>query len=203
MSDHETMTGVERGQARAILIDPPWFMSGGTKHRPQHYPRLRDSELVKMPIRELAHPEGAWLFMWATPPKLHHAIRLGEKLGFKYSSRAFVWIKTHRRLNGLQSAMFVHPDSLHRGQGYTTRKNAEDVLLFRIGKPMRQAKDVFEVILSPPREHSRKPRETQDRIERFCAGPYLEIFSREPRHGWASWGNETDKFAGDTHALAA
>ena len=28
-----------------------------------------------------------------------------------------------------------------------------------------------------------------------AVGPYLELFARQPRHGWDCWGNETDKFA--------
>jgi len=27
-------------------------------------------------------------------------------------------------------------------------------------------------------------------IEQHFEGPYLELFARRKRHGWASWGNE-------------
>jgi len=27
------------------------------------------------------------------------------------------------------------------------------------------------------------------------AGPYLELFAREPAPGWDSWGNQTERFA--------
>lgn len=82
----------------------------------------------------------------------------------------------------------------HVGLGLTTRKNAEFVLLGRRGNAKRLAKDVRELILSPRREHSRKPDEMYSRVERYCAGPYLELFARQPRPGWDSWGNETTKF---------
>ena len=59
---------------------------------------------------------------------------------------------------------------------------------------MRIAKNVRELILAPRREHSRKPDEFYSRVEAYCAGPYLELFAREQRSGWSSWGNETTKF---------
>jgi N6-adenosine-specific RNA methylase IME4 len=78
--------------------------------------------------------------------------------------------------------------------GFTTRKNAEDCLLFRTGMPQRLARDVFEVIVSPIREHSRKPDEAIVRIERFCPGPRVELFARESRDGWDAWGDEIGMF---------
>jgi hypothetical protein len=40
---------------------------------------------------------------------------------------------------------------------------------------------VREVIISPRREHSRKPDEAIARIERFCPGPRVELFAGEKR----------------------
>jgi MT-A70 len=113
--------------------------------------------------------------------------------GARYSGRAFVWIKT-KRSRGQQ--LFIHADDdLHMGQGYTTRKNAEDCLIFKAGRPERLARDVREPILAPAREHSRKPDEAIERIERLCAGPRVELFARESvRPNWDLWGNEVGKF---------
>jgi N6-adenosine-specific RNA methylase IME4 len=80
------------------------------------------------------------------------------------------------------------------GQGYTTRKNAEDVLLFRRGKPERISKSVHEIIIAPRRDHSRKPEEFYERAEKYCPGPRLEMFTRFTRPGWSAWGNEATKF---------
>jgi hypothetical protein len=49
-------------------------------------------------------------------------------------------------------------------------------------------------IIAPRREHSRKPDDIHERIERLVAGPYLELFARTRREGWSSWGNEVDRF---------
>ena len=44
------------------------------------------------------------------------------------------------------------------------------------------------------REHSRKPDEQYDIIERCSPGPRLELFARGPRPGWAVWGNQADDY---------
>jgi hypothetical protein len=47
------------------------------------------------------------------------------------------------------------------------------------GKPPRKAKDVRRLLVERRREHSRKPDEIRERIERLVQGPYLELFARE------------------------
>lgn len=51
-------------------------------------------------------------------------------------------------------------------------------------------------LVAPRREHSRKPDEARERIERLVAGPYLELFAREAAPGWDVWGNQVDRFVG-------
>jgi N6-adenosine-specific RNA methylase IME4 len=81
------------------------------------------------------------------------------------------------------------------GLGLTTRHNPELCLLVRCANARRIAKDVRELIIAPVREHSRKPAEAYRRIERYAAGPHIELFAREQRPGWASWGNEINKLS--------
>ena len=53
------------------------------------------------------------------------------------------------------------------------------------------------------REHSRKPDEQYDLIEACSWGPYLELFCRGTRPGWAVWGNQaTDDYAPDWDTYA-
>jgi N6-adenosine-specific RNA methylase IME4 len=55
---------------------------------------------------------------------------------------------------------------------------------------------VHQVILAPRREHSRKPDEIHERIERLLPGPYGELDAREERAGWDVWGDEVGRFDG-------
>jgi N6-adenosine-specific RNA methylase IME4 len=58
------------------------------------------------------------------------------------------------------------------------------------GKPHRVNADVAELIIASRREHSRKPDEIYERVERLIAGTYLELFAiaEEPhREGLTHW----------------
>lgn len=192
------------GGFRVIMADPATRFVAGTKGRPQHYPRMTDVEIAELPVRQIV-ADDAHLFLWITSPKIYRAKgskknltpqEIAEAWGFKWSGRAFIWIKTHRRFGRAGDPLFFPRDSFHVGTGYTTRKNAEDVLLFRRGKPGRLSKGIHELIIAPVREHSRKPDEAYENVERYAPGPYLELFARQSRPGWATWGNEATKFDG-------
>ena len=49
------------------------------------------------------------------------------------------------------------------------------------------------MIQTRKREHSRKPDEQYDLVEACSTGPYLELFARGERPGWAVWGNQADE----------
>jgi N6-adenosine-specific RNA methylase IME4 len=53
---------------------------------------------------------------------------------------------------------------------------------------------VPKLLVSPRREHSRKPDEAHERIERLIEGPYLELFARTTRPGWDAFGNQAGLF---------
>lgn len=197
-------SSLQRGVYRAILADPPWHFrartalekSNWTSRRAaeKHYPVLGVEDIKALPVRDLAAPD-AHLFLWVTGPCLRQGFEVIEAWGFRYSAVAFTWVKLKRSLDPRQLRVTPTAESdLHVGLGLTTRKNAEFVLLGRRGNAKRLAKDVREIVLSPVREHSRKPDAVAERIERYCAGPYVELFARSQRPGWDSWGNETTKF---------
>jgi N6-adenosine-specific RNA methylase IME4 len=48
---------------------------------------------------------------------------------------------------------------------------------------------------APRREHSRKPDFFYDTIRRVTGGSRIDVFSREPREGFAQFGNEIGRFA--------
>lgn len=49
------------------------------------------------------------------------------------------------------------------------------------------------MIQTRKREHSRKPDEQYDLVEACSTGPYLELFARGERPGWAVLGNQADE----------
>jgi N6-adenosine-specific RNA methylase IME4 len=138
--------------------------------------------IATLPVSKIAASD-AWLFLWVPSPHLPVGLQLIERWGFRYSGKAFAWAKQNPSGVGW-----------HMGTGFTTRKNTEDCLLGRRGKPPIKARDVRELIVAPRREHSQKPDEQYERIERLVAGPYVELFARTQRPGWFSWGDQVDKF---------
>ena len=176
--------------ARAILADPPWKFEnysakGERKGAQASYSCMPLDEIQALPVLDLANPAGCVLIMWATAPMLPQAIDTMACWGFKFVS-AGAWAK-----QGSIGTKWSF------GTGYWYRSAAEFWLLGRIGKPHSRCRSIRNLIAAPVREHSRKPAEMRAMIERQFAGPYLELFAREPSPGWMTWGNETQKFGLD------
>lgn len=194
-----TFDGLKRNHYRAILADPPWHfqtwkgafsansVSGAREARRPDYATMRDDEIYALPVADLA-ADDCVLFLWACWPHLRQAMQTVESWGFTYKTCAFSWMK------GDPYRLFADDKTPTMGLGYWTRANTEPCLLATRGKPKRAATDVRQGIIAPKREHSRKPDEIHDRIERLVSGPYLELFARQTRPGWDVWGNQTTKF---------
>jgi len=193
--------GLERGKYKALLVDPPWHFqawAGGrfngdpkpvyTPARAPDYPTMREPELAGLPIEALAAKDCV-LFMWTCWPVLEQALRLIPLWGFTFKTCAFSWMKAD------PYRLFADDFTPFAGLGYWTRSNTEPCLLATRGKPKRINADVRQGIIAPRREHSRKPDGIHERIERLVAGPYCELFARQKRPNWDSWGNQTDQFA--------
>ena len=158
----------------------------------QHYSTMTEFDLSQLPVSELAARDCA-LFMWATSSHLPEAMRLAECWGFKYASKAFCWAKLNKNAEAKHYERLCriddgkskdgdfqplsHASNYFMGMGHSTRRNTEDCWLFTRGNPKRNGKGVRELIVSPIREHSRKPDETYDRIEALFSGDKAEPVS--------------------------
>lgn len=176
----------------AILIDPPWsFKTFNDDIAPargaQPYKVMTSADIKALPVIDQA-ADDCVLFCWITWPTLLQAIETIDAWGFAYKTCAFTWVK------GNSLPLFPEDFKDKMGMGYWTRSNSEVCLLATRGKPKRKDAGVRQVIQAPLREHSRKPDEQYQRIERLVDGPYLEMFARQKWPGWDSWGNETDRY---------
>lgn len=191
-----------------IAADPPWKFKARTaiqsanwkspRHIERHYATMNLDDIKALPVGSVANPKGCHLFLWVTGPQLPAGLEVMAAWGFRFSTVAFTWAKMKRSKSADQFGLCrVSADDFHTGLGLTTRKNAEFVLLGRRGSPRRIARDVRELIVEPVREHSRKPDEFFDRVERYAEGPYLELFARQSRPGWTTWGNQKTRFDED------
>ncbi len=169
-----------------IYADPPWkYTSWSEKTKDKgrglaisHYNLMSLEELSSLQIKEISHEDCA-LFLWTTAPFLGEAFTLIKNWGFVYRTLAFNWIKTTK--NG----------KLFFGMGNYTRSNSELCLLATKGKMKVIDKSVFQIIMSPREEHSKKPDIVGEKIVKLFGDlPRIELFARKSVDGWDSWGNE-------------
>lgn len=182
------------GAYRAILADPPWRFAtysdkGKGRSAEAHYDCMTLPEIKAMPVADWA-AQDAVLFLWATDPLLPRALEVIAAWGFTYKTVGFYWVK----LNKGRGGMFVGQRDFFTGMGFWTRANPEPCLLATRGHPKRRSGSVPKLVITPRREHSRKPDEVAQRIEQLCEGPYLEMFARESRPGWDAWGMQAGLF---------
>jgi N6-adenosine-specific RNA methylase IME4 len=177
-------TAFPNGKFAGIYADPPYEFrtysdKGKGRSAEQHYDCMSLDDIKALPVGNLAVKDCA-LFLWSTFPHLAQALAVIVAWGFTYKSGA-TWVKRTR--NGKNWAM---------GCGYWWRGNPELLLLATRGKigPRKRGAGGIALIEAPRREHSRKPDEAYEHIERMVGGPYIELFARCPRPGWVSWGNE-------------
>lgn len=194
-----------------IVADPPWdvptgpmsgggmaegFVGGDGQSRPLSYPTLSVEEIASLPVSAVAQP-AAHLYLWTINRYVEDAYAVARAWGFRPSTM-LVWAKNPMG-GGLGSDAF----------GIST----EFILFCRRGVlPARERfnttwfnwKRRYDERGKP--QHSAKPPELIDLVERVSPGPYLELFSRErqPHCGWFYYGNESLQTAElPSHAEAA
>lgn len=197
MSDiHSDLLALKGSNFACISADPAWNFKSNSIEKPgrnarRHYPTMSLKEIEALPVKDVL-ADDAVLFLWITGPFLAIGAHLPvmKAWGFKPSGMGFTWIKLQKKA----ATLFLDKNDVFMGGGFTTRKNAEFCLIGKRGKSQRRDAGVREVIISPLREHSRKPDEFVESVERYCAGPRLELFARQSRPGWITLGNEASKF---------
>jgi len=178
-----------------VVSDPPWQYHGSTTKwgAAEKFYKTQPLETILeaggMP--DILADNGV-LFLWATSPLLDVAMKALKHWGLQYRGMAFAWVKTKQ----------TEPKTPIGAQGVRpsiVKPTTEFVLAasrVKKGRPMPLANEsIRQVVLAPKREHSRKPDEVFERIEALYPNARrLEMFSRENRPGWDSWGDQTGLF---------
>lgn len=171
---HKERPSVENGKFikyHTILADPPWSKEQkGKLGAEQHYDLMSMDEISKLPINELLDEQGH-LYLWVTNAVLEDAFKLIRDWGLTYRS-IFTWVKP--RL----------------GLGNYMRNCSEQLLLATKGKAPVLYHGQPNWSFLPVQDHSHKPEEVYEIIERLSPGPYLEMFARQKHPGWHVWGRE-------------
>lgn len=188
-------------QYDVILADPPWDFKtwsekGQGRSASRHYKVMNIEAICALPVAEIA-AENCVLFLWTTWPTIYkYPPRVFKAWGFTYRTEAWVWVKP--RKDYLPQTITVGSHIIGdldwaMGTGYYTRANSEPCLIAVKGRMPVTFRDVIAIICSPRREHSRKPDEQYNKIERLYPGlRYIELFARTKRLGWHAWGDEIE-----------
>ncbi|MGC8626056.1 MAG: MT-A70 family methyltransferase [Acidimicrobiales bacterium] len=168
-----------------VLADPPWRFANRTgKVAPEHrrlsrYGTLAAKDIAALPVADLM-AERSHCYLWVPNALLAEGLMVLHDWGFVYKTN-LVWYKV-RKDGG--------PDG--RGVGFYFRNVTELVLFGTRGKlrTLQPGRSMVNLFAARKREHSRKPEELYDIIEACSPGPFLELFARYQRPGWAVWGDE-------------
>ena len=180
---------LNRRKFGTVLADPPWRFSNRTgKVAPEHrrlarYETLSFAEIESLPVCDHLS-ETAHCYLWVPNALLPHGLRVLSAWGFQYKTN-LIWHKI-RKDGGSDG----------RGVGFYFR-NVTEILLFGIkgekARTLSPGRRQVNLVASRKREHSRKPDEQYDIIEKCSWGPYLELFGRGCRPNWAVWGNQASQ----------
>jgi N6-adenosine-specific RNA methylase IME4 len=167
---------------RCLVADPPWRANDslGPRGAEANYDgTLSVEEVKKFPLPPMAEDS-----------------EVAEAWGFEVTGD-ICWVK----LSSPMRTQFLGPSSaqeewmyfkLHFGLGRTTRAAKETCLVCRRGKPKPLVKNERDVFFAPVGEHSAKPDEFMELVERLTPGPRAELFARRCREGWTQWGNQLE-----------
>lgn len=169
---------------KTILADPPWYQRGGGKIKrgaDKHYPILKEAQIKEIMWNQLAGnvEDDAHLYLWVANNHLPEGLRIINHLGFRYITN-LVWAKSRFGLGRYFRGQHELCLFATKGRGFGVRT------------PLNNVSSLVGQTLISPSRHSAKPIEIYDLIESRSQGPYLELFARNTRPGWSSWGDEIE-----------
>lgn len=167
-----------------IYADPPWSYKAKNptcklEKKPEtcsvnyYYKTLSLKDIKELPIKEVCEKDCV-LFLWATTPMIQESLEVMKAWGFKYKTM-ITWEKTNNDC-----------------MGYWFRVCTEHLLVGTKGD-IKSFRNMTRTCYHSKREkHSKKPDYFYELIENVSEGKKLELFARNKRKGWHSWGNEIE-----------
>lgn len=156
-----------------IYADPPWrYGNQGTRAATDnHYDTMTVAQICAEPVVKLA-TDDARLFLWTTTSFLRESFDVIDAWGFEYKSQV-IWCKPQM------------------GIGNYCRVSHEILMIAAKKGPWDERdKNIKSWLVEPRGKHSKKPDAFRRIVERLSPGPYLEMYGREAKDGWTTYGNQ-------------
>lgn len=183
------------------------------------YPSMPIKDLCALgpEIERISNPDAA-LFLWATMPLLAEALEVIKAWGFKYKTCFVTWVKTtkdgtkpafgvgyYTRSNAelclvatkgkIASYKRLLPDEVARGASAMSSIVHDPTTHERVNFLALLEDSPTPVVMTPRREHSRKPEVVREMITTLLGDiPRVELFAREVSPGWSVMGNDVNHF---------
>jgi N6-adenosine-specific RNA methylase IME4 len=165
-----------------IYADPPWMERGAGKMcrgANRHYRLMKTNEIMALPIAELAE-DNAHLYLWVTNNHLPAGLQVMKAWGFEYKTM-ITWGKDR-----------IGIGQYFRGKSEHVLFGVRGMIPYRTDPETGKRMQGVTFFQAPRLEHSVKPEEMRQMIERVSPGPYLELFARRPAPGWDVWGDQIE-----------
>lgn len=185
-----------------IAVDPPWRYNGigcvgnggrGYKAETEmaaagasaskRYATLTNDQIRGMNVGDFA-ADNAYLFLWITNSFLlepdHPARTIPLAWGFRPVT-VVTWVKHRKGEPGVPS---------RKSGAYFRGASEHCVFAVRGRLPMSATPATW--FGTERLRHSAKPDEFYEMLEEIAPGPYLDVFARQTRLGWTTWGNEVE-----------
>ncbi|KAL0925969.1 hypothetical protein M5K25_004349 [Dendrobium thyrsiflorum] len=180
---HDLIPGSSDQGFNLIVIDPPW--ENGSAYQKAVYPTLPNRYFLYLPIKQLAHTEGALVVLWMTNRvKLRAFVEQELFPAWGVTDiRTYYWLKIKPDGSLLSELDLIH------------HKPYEYLLLGYVNKEkvgphfIRNFQDI-QIFISIPGAYSRKPPLGIDHLPGPKPSRCIELFARELVAEWTSWGNE-------------
>jgi len=184
--------GPARQAFRTVYLDPNWPEQGAGKSK-----RGADAHYVLSSIADIRRSiefaecwnmeANAHMYMWITNNYVCEGLGLIKDLGF----RPITNLSWHKVRNEEEEDPEEWDHQSGIGQYF---RGSHELCFFAVRgngfnpSVMTERRDIRSAFAAKRAEHSRKPAVIYDRIEARSKGPYLEMYARGTRPGWASWG---------------
>lgn len=178
-----------------VVLDPPWHFDlrsakGDAKSPQAQYATMSLAEVKILPVGDLVAPGGI-VILWTTWP----LVAIGAHVDV---IRAWGL----KAVTGGGWAKRTESGKLRWGPGYVLRTVHEPYIIASLPDAVWRGASFPNLVETLSldglaREHSRKPDEFYGLVERaWPEARRADMFARQSRPGWATWGLERDKFDG-------